>query len=302
MTPVRVPACPACGGSEFRSRYAATIGGEETDPSEYFGSSRAKVGHLEIVRCSGCGLVLTSPQDDGAALAKVYSAHEDPGYEREYATRRRAAQWHLDLVTSYVAKPGQMLDVGCATGIFVGVAQEAGWRATGIDASGWMVSTARSRCPMATFKVASLEEVRFPTESFEVVTLWDVLEHVPAPVEMLERARAWLSPGGWLFLSVPNVESKVARLMGKHWVLLLREHLWYFAPGTIGAVLSCAGFEVVSTRTKLVECSLANVMGRLGQYGGRVADACRYLSRVAAFEHVRLRFPIGEMDVVARAK
>jgi ubiquinone/menaquinone biosynthesis C-methylase UbiE len=301
MTPVRVVACPACGADEFRALYPASIGGDEADPSVYFGSSRARAGHLEIVRCR-CGLVLSNPQDDRATLTRVYSAHEDPAYEREYATRRRAARWHLDLAMKYVSKPARLLDVGCATGIFVEVAQEAGWRATGIDASAWMVSKARSRCPLATVTVADLEEIRFPAESFEVVTLWDVLEHVHAPVEMLERTRGWLASGGWLCLSVPNVESTVARLMGKRWVLLLREHLWYFSPETIGVVLSRAGFEVVSTRTKLVEFSLANVMGRLGQYGGRVADACSRLSRVAGFKHIRLRFPIGEMDVVARVK
>ena len=302
MTRVRVPACPVCGGDEFRVLYPATVGGEEVDASVYFGSSRGRAGHLDIVRCSGCGLVLSNPQDDAAMLARVYSAHEDPVYEREYSTRRRAARWHLDLVMRYAAKPARILDVGCATGIFVGVAQEGGWRATGIDASAWMVSKARSRCPLATFTAANLEEVKFPAESFEVVTLWDVLEHIHAPGEMLERARGWLSSGGWLFLSVPNVESKVARLMGKHWVLLLREHLWYFSPGTIGALLSRAGFEVVSTRTKQVEFSLANVMGRLSQYGGPVSGACGHLSRVAPFKRVRLRFPIGEIDVVARAK
>jgi ubiquinone/menaquinone biosynthesis C-methylase UbiE len=299
MTRVRVP-CPACGGVGFRSLYAATIGEDEADVSVYFGSSRARAGNLHIVRCTGCGLVMTNPQDDGATLARVYANHEDAAYEFEYASRRRAALWHLDLVTRYLPEPVRILDVGCATGIFVGVAQEAGWQATGIDASAWMVSHAQSRCPMATFRVANLEKVNFPAESFQVITLWDVLEHVHAPVEMLERAHGWLTQEGWLFLSVPNVESKMARLMGKRWVLLLREHLWYFSPRTIGAVLSRAGFEVISTRTKLVEFSLANVMGRLGQYGGSLSDACSHLSRIAAFKRVRLRFPMGEMDVVAR--
>ena len=301
MTLVCVP-CPLCGSVEFRSLYSASIGDREADASVYFGSSRARAEHLQIVRCNGCGLVMSNPQDDGATLARVYAAHEDAAYESEYASRERSGRAHLGLVKRYQARPTRLLDLGCATGIFVRVAREAGWDATGIDASEWMVSRARSRCPAATFKVARLEEVSFAPGSFEVVTLWDVLEHVRAPIEMLERARGWLVPEGWLFLSVPNVESHVARLMGKRWMLLLREHLWYFSPETLRVALARAGFEMIWTRTKLVEFSLANVMSRLGQYGGSLSGGWSRLSRVSACKRVRLWFPIGEMDVVARVR
>jgi len=301
LTLVLVP-CPVCGGTGFRSLYAATVPDDDADESVYFGSSRARAGHLSIVRCTRCGLVMTNPQDDGATLARVYSAHQDPAYELEYKNRQRAALQHLGLVMRYQPKPARILDVGCATGIFVGAAEEAGWQATGIDASEWMISRARSRCPGATFRIATLEKVSFPAEAFQVVTLWDVLEHVQRPEETLERIRGWLGPEGWLFLSMPNAESMVARLMGKHWVLLLREHLWYFSPHTIGTLLSRAGFELVCTRPKLVQFSLANVGGRLGQYRGSLSAVYSRLSRVSACKRLRLRFPIGEMDVVARAK
>lgn len=245
---------------------------------------------------------MSNPQDDGSTLARVYAKHEDAAYELEYANRERSGRAHLDLVSKYQAGPARLLDVGCATGIFVQLAREAGWDAIGIDASEWMIARARGRCPMGTFKVATVEKIGFPPGSFEVVTFWDVLEHVRAPVEMLERVRGWLVPDGLVCLSVPNVESCVARVMGKRWVLLLREHLWYFSPETIGVALERAGFETMETRTKLVEFSLANVMTRLGQYGGPLSAGWRRLSRVAACKRVRLWFPIGEMDVVARVR
>jgi hypothetical protein len=90
--------------------------------------------------------------------------------------------------------------------------------------------------------------------------------------------------------------------MGRRWVLLLREHLWYFSPETMRFALARAGFEMVVARRKAVEFSLGNVMMRLGQYGGPLAAVGRRLSHGSASKRVRLRFPIGEMDVVARAR
>jgi 2-polyprenyl-3-methyl-5-hydroxy-6-metoxy-1,4-benzoquinol methylase len=295
--------CAVCGSFSFKPLYSATVDQtDDSNPSKYFGSSRLKAGHLPIVRCSGCGLVMTNPQDDTATLARIYSAHEDKAYDLEYDSRRRGALEHFKLVTAYQVEPARILDVGCATGIFVCVAQDSGWQATGIDASEWMVARGSSRCPAAEFRVGALEDVTFPLKSFAVITLWDVLEHVSSPIQTLQRLRRWLSPDGWLFLSVPNADSIVARLMGRRWVLLLREHLWYFSPRTIETLLSESGFTLVHTRSKLVEFSLANVLGRLAQYPSILRGTASSVSGIPAMGRVKLRFPIGEMDVVAKVK
>ena len=294
--------CAVCSGTRFSLVYAATIDDHGGEPSAYFGSSRARAGYLPIVRCSRCGLVMTNPQDDHGTLARVYGAHEDNVYELEHDNRRHAALDHLALVTAYRPNPARILDVGCATGIFVGVAQQAGWQATGVDASEWMVSRARIRCPTAAFRVGTLDEIQFPADSFEVITLWDVLEHVSSPRQTLDRVRNWLTPDGCLFLSVPNADSVMARLMGRRWVLLLREHLWYFSPVTLATLLRQAGFDPVRPRPKRVHFSLANVLARLAQYPGPWRGAMSRLSRAPALKRVKLRFPMGEMDVVARVR
>jgi 2-polyprenyl-3-methyl-5-hydroxy-6-metoxy-1,4-benzoquinol methylase len=301
MTLVLVP-CPICGSARRRLLYAGTIPHDGTDPRTYFGSSRTSAGHLPIVQCTGCGLVMSNPQDNRETLAQVYAAHEDSAYEGEHENRRRAALQHLALVMRYHTRPARILDVGCATGIFVSAAQESGWQATGLDASEWMIAGGRRRCPAATFRVGTLDEVTFQPGEFAAITLWDVLEHVPAPLEALERMHPWLAPEGRLFLSLPNATSLMARIMGRHWVLLLREHLWYFSPVTIEKLLARAGFEMVRTRPKLVQFSLANVLGRLAQYPGPLSAAAGRLSRVSTWNRLRLRFPMGEMDVVARPK
>jgi 2-polyprenyl-3-methyl-5-hydroxy-6-metoxy-1,4-benzoquinol methylase len=299
MTLVSVP-CAVCGGTDFAPVYPATIEEPEADAATFFSSSRASAGYLPIVKCRACGLVLSNPRDDEATLARVYDALADHVYESEDDNRDLDARAHLALVTSRRKPPGRLLDVGCATGIFVARAAEAGFDAMGTDASAWAIERARARAPQSRFETGTLESMTFEGASFDVITLWDVLEHVHSPFDVLARVRGWLAPSGILCLSMPNSGSVVARAMGKRWVLLLREHLWYFSPETLGRLLERAGFELVESRPKWVSFSLANVAGRLAQYRGPVSRAASRVANARLLRAASVRFPMGEMDVVAR--
>jgi 2-polyprenyl-3-methyl-5-hydroxy-6-metoxy-1,4-benzoquinol methylase len=310
MTLVHVP-CPVCDESDFALVYPATIpyaaispgtGAPHDAPEAYFSSSRERAGYLTIVRCKRCGLLLQNPRDDAATLARVYGGLADRVYEEEDASRSASAAEHLALVEAYRSERGRLLDVGCASGLFVAAAHARGWQARGADASAWSIERARERCPSARFDVGTLESLELERESFDVVTLFDVLEHVDDPRGALVRVGGWLRPGGLLVMSLPNSGSWIARLMGRRWVLLLREHLWYFSPDTVEALLQRAGYELCHTRTKWVSFSLANVAARLGQYPGALGSAARRLAGGRALRRISVRFPMGEMDVVARRR
>jgi 2-polyprenyl-3-methyl-5-hydroxy-6-metoxy-1,4-benzoquinol methylase len=290
-----------CGEGALDPVYPGTIPpAEPRDPAVYFSSSRRVAGYLPIVRCARCGLMMTSPRDDDATLGRIYADLAQASSEPEDEARSRGVADRLALVASRRRPPGNLLDVGCGTGLFVCAAQNAGWEATGVDGSACAMESGRHRCPRARFRAGLLPEIDFPARSFDVVTLWDVLEHVPGPVEALEKIRSWLALDGWLFLSLPNVDSRIARTMGRRWVLLLREHLWYFSPATIAALLSRAGFVLTDVRPKLVPFSLASIMDRLAQYPGPAGTLAGRLSGVETLRRLAVRLPIGEMYVVAR--
>ncbi|HTV17366.1 MAG TPA: class I SAM-dependent methyltransferase [Polyangiaceae bacterium] len=301
MTLVHVP-CPVCDESDFALVYPATISDAREAPELYFSSSRERAGYLSIVRCQRCGLLLQNPRDDAATLARVYGALADRVYDAEDASRTASAEEHLDLVEAYRSERGRLLDVGCASGLFVAAAHGRGWQARGADASRWMVERARERSPGARFDVGTLESLELEPESLDVVTLFDVLEHVDDPRAALARVARWLRPGGLLVLSVPNSGSWMAKLMGRRWVLLLREHLWYFSPETLAALLERSGYELCNTRMKWVSFSLANVAARLGQYPGPVGSLARRVASHPTLRRLTVRFPMGEMDVVARRR
>jgi SAM-dependent methyltransferase len=295
---VLVP-CAVCGGRDFQLLYRGTLDPTRL-PGSYFSSSRQSAAYPDIVRCQACGLVMANPRDDEATLSQVYAELSDGVYEEEDANRARAAEEHLALVLAQSGQRGRLLDVGCATGFFVAAAAGAGFDVSGLDASRFAIERARRRCPEAAFQVGALETARFAPGSFDVITLWDVLEHVHAPRDALLRVCEWLSPAGLLFMSLPNSASLAARVLGPRWVLLLREHLWYFSPGTLGRLLTDTGFDLDRTRVKWVSFSLGNVARRLGQYPGSLGRIMRSLADRGVLKKASVRFPMGEMDVVAR--
>ena len=296
MTLTLVP-CAVCQGTDFSLLYPSGLD-PELDAAAYFSSSRVSAAYPDIVRCKACSLVMANPRDDEETLARVYAAMGDEAYDSEEANRSAAAADHQRILSRERQPPARVLDMGCASGFFVAEAQRKGFEVVGADASAWMISRARQRCPDAKFEVGGLESLSFEAE-FDAITLWDVLEHVDSPRAVLQRLHGWLKPGGSLLMSMPNAASFVARMLGPRWVLLLREHLWYFSPNTIAKLLPQCGFTFVRTETKWVSFSLANVAGRLAQYGGALGKLGG-LTTSRQLKAISLRFPMGEMNVVAR--
>lgn len=296
---LRLVPCGICGAEKFELMFPGTLVDlESDDAARYFSSSRVGADHPDIVRCTKCGLVMANPRDDAETLSKVYAALADPAYDEDESGRRAAADAQRRLAQAVQRAPARLLDLGCATGFFAASARASGYDVTGVDASAWSIERARRRCPEAVFQVSSIEALDFDAP-FDIVTLWDVLEHVHAPRETLSRVARWLKPGGSLLMSMPNADSLSARALGSHWVLLLREHLWYFSPRTIAQLLQQCGFELVRTEVKWVRFSLANITRRLSQYAG-VRGTVAAWTRPRAPKRASLAFPMGEINVIAR--
>lgn len=292
--------CDLCGSAGGEVLYPATIDPQAADPARYFSTGRELAGHLRIVRCETCGLVRSSPRDDEETLRRVYSRLADRAYEGEERNRQATSAEHLAFVQRHQPVRGRLLDVGCATGIFLAGAAVQGWRVSGLEPSSWSLSQARRRLPDVALHQGSVGDADLPAERYDVITLWDVLEHVASPVATLEQLQRWLQPGGWLFLNVPDVASWPARLMARRWVLLLREHLWYFSPSTMAGLLRRSGFEMTAARPNWVRFSLANVLLRLRQYPGLARGLAARLGRLGALGNLSIKFPMGEMTVAAR--
>jgi SAM-dependent methyltransferase len=142
-----------------------------------------------------------------------------------------------------------LLDVGAATGVFVERARRHGWAASGVEPSAWAAAHARDTMgqPVVT---GSLEDLTVESGSLGGVTMWEVIEHLPDPREVLEHIRRLLRADGFLALSTPDAGSTVAKLLGRRWPgwKKVPEHLYHFDRPTLRRLLHETGFVVSTMR------------------------------------------------------
>jgi len=157
---------------------------------------------------------------------------------------------------------GALLDIGCASGHFLGCAAEAGFEVEGIEVSEYAVRQGRERLGLS-IEQGTIETVSFPSARFDVITMWHVFEHFADPVGSLQNAARWLKPDGVLVVECPNSGSFDARKYGTEWAgWRIPYHLWHFTPKSLGKVFERAGFEVRCIQTS-PSLWLRNVMRRI---------------------------------------
>ena len=203
-----------------------------------------------IVRCRACGLVFTSDVPSAAELEAIYGeAFFAVG--QKFAGRSGGAG--MVNAESRVARllelPGvgrrRWLDVGCAAGDFLDAARRAGvGDVHGVELSAYAAGQARARgFDVVQADFASLD---LGPGTYDVITMWDYIEHVPDPSASLRKALAALEPGGYLALSTGDASSLAARLLGRFWHLMIPpRHPYFFTPQTMVRMLQQAGFLMV---------------------------------------------------------
>ena len=224
--------CPACNGSRICRTY--------------------EIKQYHIGTCNDCGhkYVINAPHDEvlEEAYGKEYYQAGDSGngyydYIANIAKRERGFKQLLTKLESHVPVKGKILDIGCAVGLFVKVAVKAGWVASGIDRAVWAVKYGRENFNLDL--LTTDEQYLLQPESFNVVTMWDVLEHLKHPTDVLKEANNFLVPGGLLALNTVNASSWGAKIAGENWRHLAPpHHLHYFSRNSLCEMLHNAGFTI----------------------------------------------------------
>lgn len=211
-------------------------------------------GEFRVVRCRQCGLIYLNPRPTVRAIGYYYPAayacfnlpalaQEDAG--RPPQTRDKNLARRCQLVAKHRA-PGRLLDVGCSDGRFLHQMQQlGGWECIGVELMDDAAAVGRQRYGL-TILTGVVEAVDLPLHSFDVITLWDVLEHVHDPAGVLQRVAELLRPGGVLLFSVPLLDSLGGRVFGKYWIgYETPRHLHIFTRKTVQQYLRNGGFQVL---------------------------------------------------------
>jgi len=236
--------CPLCSSSDISLHLKCKdhfISGEE------FG----------LYKCNTCGFIFTQNHPDENSIAKYYQSedyisHSDTSkgllnklYKlvRDLMLRRKTS--HLLKATGL--KTGKLLDIGCGTGYFAGAMKAAGWEVTGIEPDQKARDLAYS---LFGFPVISPDQISsLPSESFDAITLWHVLEHFNDPVKYFSEISRLLKPEGLCLVALPNSSSYDAVYYLKFWAAYdVPRHLWHYNPATFNRLLEKVGFRCFQTR------------------------------------------------------
>jgi 2-polyprenyl-3-methyl-5-hydroxy-6-metoxy-1,4-benzoquinol methylase len=240
--------CPLCGRNE------GSLLNEAADQMPASGAGL----RFAIVRCRRCGLVYTNPRPTAKSLALFYPSHYAPHAFRINAhdTRRPSRFWSRVFGRPCPERrgllpwpsPGRLLDFGCGGGSYLCEMANRGWRVTGLDVSREVVASIQDNLGFDALS-GTLPHPDLHPGSFEVITMWQSLEHVHQPLRVLRAAYELLVPGGKLIAAVPNYDCFTSRWFGENWYGLdVPRHLTHFTPRTLGAMLQTSGFRVCEIR------------------------------------------------------
>jgi 2-polyprenyl-3-methyl-5-hydroxy-6-metoxy-1,4-benzoquinol methylase len=232
--------CFNCGSRQFKTLFLGK--------DRMFGLP----GEFIVDRCEDCGQISTHPLLSEKENEKFYpteyllftKAIEDEKnwfkrFDRTHGVNLRCRA----VISNSKVKSGHILDIGCATGIFLHGMQLRNWDCYGIEPSDHAANYARKRFNLR-INTGYLENGQFPDSFFDIITLWDVFEHLPSPIESLNIVNQILKPGGLLMISTPNIESWTSKIFGKYWAgWETPRHYHVYSPQLLSSLLNKTGFK-----------------------------------------------------------
>lgn len=284
--------CPLCNSKIYTQKY----------PQHY----------PRIVTCKICRLIYTNPRLKSKFLKELYSEeyfkndHSSVlGYSNYLQDKENIIKTfdkRLSKIETFVPL-GKLLDVGCATGFFMHSAKMRGWKVEGVEISQYAASYARERYGFKVH-VGDISQIDLPANTYDLITLWDVIEHLENPIETLKRLKRVLKKNGLLVFSTPNALSLPAKLTKHKWMgyKLSDEHLTYFSKRTVDLLLKKAEFSLVSSTHigKYVNFSLFT--NRVGLYNKAVSTILNAAQFVLPKDLSFYVNPFDIMCVYARKK
>jgi 2-polyprenyl-3-methyl-5-hydroxy-6-metoxy-1,4-benzoquinol methylase len=246
-----------------------------------------------IEKCSLCDLVQVTNIPSSDQVEESYDEGFYEEYYKDLESNKRKQRYvylnfenKLDQIEKRIRRSGKLLDVGCSFGFFLDRARQRGWNVAGIEVSEYAATYARTRLGLSVID-KPIMEAQFAERSFDVITMWYVIEHLPNPREVLQHLGTLLSDDGILVVSTSNVESYLARIQGKRWRIWIPPvHVVYFCPRTIRNLVEKCGLELIDYDTAL---PYEKYFRKLGLYSWlnklKISDNIVYYARKAECSH-----------------
>ncbi|MCZ6602815.1 MAG: class I SAM-dependent methyltransferase [Planctomycetota bacterium] len=237
--------CPVCDASDEEVLYEPTE--EVRDPGLLYGAASGIRGTQRLVTCRGCGMIYESPRYPDEVIFAGYASSEESGHDSQHPMRVRSFRRALEKLDRHLPPSGsKVLDIGCAGGGYLEAAAAFGYDAVGLEPSRFLVEQGRQRGLQ--IEAGSIESHPFSAGSFDLVSFWDVIEHVPDPKAAIVEAARLLRPDGVLLINYPDIGTWQARIAGRRFWWILSVHLHHFSRRTLAEACRRSGVEMIVYR------------------------------------------------------
>jgi len=227
-----------------------------------------------VVHCQECHLEFVNPLPTIETMQENYQREmtgneTGTGIHSNYILERQKrfksfSKLHnsrLSLIERLYPKKGNLLDIGCGAGFFLNSAKERGWNCYGMEILFEYVKFAQENFALENIHLESLDEsITFEPNTFDVITLWDLIEHLRNPLESLKKIHQIMKPGGLLVMWTPNVKNSI--FLKEKWTgYRIIQHFYFFSGESLTNLLEKAGFKIVSLNTNKAKKGLLESKG-----------------------------------------
>jgi 2-polyprenyl-3-methyl-5-hydroxy-6-metoxy-1,4-benzoquinol methylase len=285
--------CPICNSKNTFELYPENIDLKKLSFTYFKTPDSNKT--FRVMRCKKCTHVFCNPLPKN--IYKNYEDVVDKEYLKYHNSLEISSNLVLPIIRKYV-RSGKMLDIGCATGVFLNVARDFGYSVEGLELSRWSSEIARKKgITVYRQRIKSLAN-KFPAR-YDVITLWGVIEHFEDPIDEMNGIRKLLRPSGVLVVWTGDVDSISSRLLSRLWWYWQGQHIQYFTKKSLNYLANTSGFKHIITKTYPFVATYELMNNYLGRYYFRpwIMKIIKPLFKIKPIWAIRLP---GEMFWIAR--
>jgi len=292
--------CDICGSSFYSEIYPST---SSFHKSEKFNCTSAHhKSHGRIVKCLQCGVVYTNPQLSEDKMVEMYANVKDDVYLENIEAREATFSYNFKNFLHLIPPRGKLLEVGSYYGIFLKIAKEYGYHVYGIEPSKDAAKVAKEKYNIETL-ASTLSKLEGGTEQFDIITSWDVLEHLTHPMQEVSLVAQQLKPDGIFAFSTLDYKNWYPRLFGQRWPWMMDMHIYYFDKKNIQYMLEKHNLELIHVESycHIITCEyFFRKLNALGVPGTGIFSKIIGKSFIGALE---IPFRFGDIKLfVARKK
>jgi len=295
LRPTRCPICATEGNAA--ELYPANFDMGAFNPEIFSARRLPDRIHYRIVKCAECGLVRSDPVADPETLAKLYS-QSTLEYGAEIPNLRLTYGRYLECAARYAARKDALLEIGCGSGFFLEEALSRGYAGVcGVEPSAAAVEKA-DPAVRPNITVGVMRPGLFDKERFDIICLFQALDHMPEPASLLDEFRRILRPGGLVLILNHNIEAFSAGVLGERSPVIDIEHTFLYGIGTLSRLLESRGFLVKEAGASVNRYSL-NYLAHLFPLPSPLKRVVSWSLARSGLGRLPLSVPLGNMYLVA---